>query len=137
MSITVTRALIIDEPWIDLILDGAKSWEMRSNHINIRGRIGLIRKGSGQIWGVADLVASGRPLTQDEMVSSIDKHCIPEDKIGGGKFAKWNRPWVLEDVRALHRPVSYTHRSGAVTWAILEPKVSEMIDEQLSQGLES
>jgi len=45
------RALIIDEPWISKILSGEKTLEMRSRHTKIRGRIGLIRKGSGLIVG--------------------------------------------------------------------------------------
>jgi ASCH domain len=40
------KGLIIDEPWISLIVSGEKTWEMRSRNTNVRGRIGLIRKGS-------------------------------------------------------------------------------------------
>jgi hypothetical protein len=32
----VTRGLIIDEPWISLILSGKKTWEMRSTNATIR-----------------------------------------------------------------------------------------------------
>lgn len=46
-------ALVIAEPWIGLILDGSKTWEMRSRATRKRGRIALIRKGSGQVVGVA------------------------------------------------------------------------------------
>jgi hypothetical protein len=38
--------LVIDKPWIDLILDGKKTWEMRSTLTKKRGKIALIRKGS-------------------------------------------------------------------------------------------
>lgn len=41
----VTKALIIDEPWISRIINRDKDWEMRSFSSRIRGPIGLIRKG--------------------------------------------------------------------------------------------
>src|SRR5947209_18338036 len=49
------KALIIREPWIGHILSGAKTWEMRTSKTSLRGRIGLIRKGSGVVVGVADI----------------------------------------------------------------------------------
>src|SRR5438876_7688725 len=50
------KALIIDEPWISMIVSGQKTWEMRSRNTQVRGRIGLIRKGSKTVIGLADLV---------------------------------------------------------------------------------
>jgi hypothetical protein len=50
------KGLIIDEPWIGLILLGNKTWEMRKTACHHRGRIALIRKGSGRIVGTADLI---------------------------------------------------------------------------------
>ena len=49
------RALIIQKPWVDLILDNIKIWEMRSTKTNVRGKIGLIEAGSGLIVGEAIL----------------------------------------------------------------------------------
>jgi hypothetical protein len=40
------KGLVIDEPWISLIISGEKTWEMRSRNTVVRGRIALIRKGS-------------------------------------------------------------------------------------------
>ena len=57
------KGLIIDEPWIGFILSGRKTWEMRSRNTQIRGRIGLIRKGSKMVVGVADLVDTVRDLS--------------------------------------------------------------------------
>jgi hypothetical protein len=45
------KALIIREPWIGHILAGRKTWEMRTSPTNIRGRIGLIRKGRAIVVG--------------------------------------------------------------------------------------
>jgi hypothetical protein len=50
------RGLVIDEPWISLIISGEKTWEMRSRNTLVRGRIALIRKGSKTVIGTVDLV---------------------------------------------------------------------------------
>lgn len=60
------KGLIIDEPWIGLILLGNKTWEMRKTACHHRGRIALIRKGSGRIVGTVDLVDSLQSLDTAE-----------------------------------------------------------------------
>lgn len=128
----VTKALVIADPWIGLIIDGYKTWEMRSRSTNIRGRIGLIRKGTGKICGVANLVSCGDPLTPDEMIHYFAKHRIPETMIRSGQVAKWNRPWMLEEVRSLGTPVPYKPKPGAVIWVSLDAKVVDAINHQIT-----
>ncbi|MBP0439956.1 hypothetical protein [Tianweitania sediminis] len=127
----ITKALIIADPWIGYILDGLKTWEMRSSGASHREWFGLIRKGTGAIYGVARLVDVGAPLSPAEMVASIDRHRIPEAVIRSGEVAKWNTPWKLADVRRLARPVPYTHKSGAVTWVELDAAAIEGVTDQL------
>jgi len=55
------KGLIVDEPWISLIISGKKTWEMRSRNTLVRGSIALIRKGSKTVIGIADLVRTVRP----------------------------------------------------------------------------
>ena len=129
--LNVTKALIVDQPWIDLILSGAKTWEMRGTGASHRGWFGLIRKGSGQVVGVARLTGSGRPLSTEEMVASIDRHHIPEHMIRSGAVAKWTTPWHLADARPLPRPVPYRHPYGAVTWVNLDDSVGRAIAAQM------
>lgn len=112
----ITTALIIAEPWIGFILAGRKTWEMRSKPVRKRGRVGLIRKGSGLIVGEATLTDSLAALSEAEMLASIDKHCIPADVIRRGEVSNWKYPWVLEDVTRYAEPRPYKHPSGAVTW---------------------
>lgn len=127
----ITKALVIDQPWIDLILSGAKTWEMRGKGASHRGWFGLIRKGSGQVVGVARLTGSGQPLSTEEMVATIDRHHIPESMIRSGAVARWTTPWHLADARPLPRPVPYRHPFGAVTWVTLEDSVSRAISAQM------
>lgn len=128
------KGLIIAEPWIGYILDGSKTWEMRSKATKVRGKIALIRKGSGVVCGVANLVGVEFPLSQAEMLATTDKHRIPAEMIGSGEVAKWCIPWVLSDVQALARPVPYKHRSGAVIWVELDDEVATQVNTQLNSG---
>lgn len=124
---TVTRGLIIADPWIGHILDGRKDWEMRSQATSVRGWFGLIRKGSGTVVGLARLVECGRVLDQAEMIANFDHHRIPAEMIRRGEVAKWVVPWKLADVVPLPRSVPYEHKAGAVTWVTLSPDVSQQL----------
>lgn len=130
----IDKGLVIADPWISHILQGRKLWEMRSTRTSQRGLIGLIRKGSGHVWGVARIIDCRSPLTPEQMLATEDKHRIPAQMIHSGKVAKWNTPWVLADVRPLASPVPYTHPNGAVTWVRLEPTVSEAITRQFAHA---
>jgi len=133
----VTTGLIVRERWIDLILSGEKTWEMRSKPAPVGVWFGLIRKGSGAVCAIARLGSIGEPLVPEEMIASFEKHRIPETMIRSGEVAKWNIPWVLSGVRRLRSPVPYCHRSGAVTWVKLDPDVTGAISVQLDQAVPS
>lgn len=117
------KGLIIDEPWIGMILRGEKVWEMRTQHVRIRGPVALIRKGSGCIVGVADLVDSKGPFDNKEMLDNIHNHCIGADLITSGQVAKWKYAWVLENAKPLPEEVPYRHKSGSVIWVDLDAGV--------------
>jgi hypothetical protein len=50
------KGLVISEPWISRILSGEKTWEMRFKVTSYRGPLAVIRKGSGTVSGMVDLV---------------------------------------------------------------------------------
>ena len=113
------NALLIKSPHIDNILAGMKTWEMRSSATKVRGRIGLIKSGSGQIWGQARLVDCIGPLTLDQKRKSQHLHLITPERLDLPEVAKYNYAWVLEDVEQFATPKSYRHPSGAVIWVNL------------------
>lgn len=127
----ITKGVVIDEPWIGYILAGTKTWEMRSKGWSHRGWFGLIKKGTGAVWGVARLVDVGAPLSPDEMIANFDKHRIPEYMIHSGEVAKWYIPWKLADVRRLDRPVPYKHQSGSTIQVSLDSAAIAEIARQL------
>ena len=131
----ITKGLIIADPWIGYILDGTKDWEMRSSGVSHRGWFGLIRKGTGAIYGVARLIEVGAPLSLTEMIGTFERHRIPEHMIRSGEVAKWNTPWKLADVRRLDQPVSYRHKSGAVTWVELDDMAIDGLSRQLGDEI--
>jgi hypothetical protein len=62
-SPAMLSGLLIRSPYIDWILAGSKTWEIRGSSTAKRGRIALIQSGSGTVIGVADLVDAVGPLT--------------------------------------------------------------------------
>lgn len=115
------RGLIIDEKWIVKILTGEKTWEMRTTKTKIRGRIGLIMKGSGLVVGEAILTDSLDKMSDMQLFNGVDKHCIHSDVPWSFslELAKWRYPWVLKSAVEYDVPVPYKHPQGAVIWVKL------------------
>ena len=114
MTTPIKRALIIRKPWIDFILDGSKTWEMRSQPTKIRGRIALIESGSGMIVGECFL--SGCPSPLMPLSFYTDKHRVNDRAL----LRRWCHPWELENVKKYAQPIPYEHPQGAVIWVNLE-----------------
>jgi hypothetical protein len=125
------HALIIREPWIELILRGKKTWEMRSTPTHIRGRVGLIRKGTGLVVGVAEITDCLAPLDGTLLAASRDRHGIPAEKDRDVLAAGWLHPWVLQSVTRLPRPVASGQKAGQVIWVPLATDVVAAIDAQV------
>ena len=119
------KALIIRSPWIDLILSGSKTWEMRTKPTSIRGRIALIKAKSGLIYGTAELVDSLPALSLERLRQSFDFHGIPDEQLDSAIQNRWTTPWVLRNVVRLDTPKPYVHPSGAVTWVELPDLLAE------------
>jgi ASCH domain len=112
VRLIVSRALVIDQPWVGLIADGAKVWEMRTRPTKVRGWIGLIEKGTGTIIGVAYLKDSLPALQRAKHQLHYRKHRTrpePGQKTYTGKYLF---PWVMAKAFRLPKPVPYKHLSG-------------------------
>ena len=125
------RALLIRRPWIDMILDGQKTWEIRGARTSVRGRIGLIASRSGAVIGVCDLVDCVGPLSADAFRKNAKKAGMKPTEATLGYYRQ-TYAWVLEKPRILKRPIPYQHPSGAVIWVRLDGKVEREILEQLA-----
>lgn len=111
-----TRGLLIKSPWIDMIMAGEKTWELRSRPTNIRGKIALIRSGSGLIVGTAALVDCF-PVSDRQLSKNQSKHRVSMAQVHdyGEQFFVWQ----LESTRPFTKPKPYRHPQGAVIWVTL------------------
>lgn len=117
----ISQGLVIADPWVDLILSGRKTWEIRGESVSKRGPFAILRKGSGTIAGVANLVDVRGPLSLEELRKSNHLHAVPVDRFANGyRYAK-PHAWVFGDVVRLTRPIKYRHPNGAVKWVNLDP----------------
>lgn len=129
------KALIIDVPWIGKILAGSKTWEMRKTACLQTGTIALIRKGSGQVVGVATISGSLPAIANaTDYAAAESKHGIPPDRQGKAFADGWRTPWVISHARTLATPVPYDHPSGAVIWVNLSEPVVSAIRAQTGLG---
>jgi hypothetical protein len=113
----VERGLVIKQPWVGMIADGKKIWEMRTRRTRLRGWIGLIEKGAGQVVGVAYLKAS--PLAARGRKSFSGKYVFP---------------WVMSRAIRLPKPVAYKHPHGAVTWVKFSDGVSRALARHIRKN---
>jgi len=109
------KALIIKQPWIDYILSGDKVWEIRGSNTNIRGKIELIKSGSGLVVGSCEIIDSIK-LTLDLYRQQKDFHKIENvnDLPYKNTFA-----WVIKNAVRYETPRKYKHPNGAIIWVNL------------------
>lgn len=106
------KALIIRGQWLNLILTGEKTWEMRSRPTKVTGWIGLIEAGTGLIVGKALLVSGHERPSLAELICNKDKHRVEDLSI----LNKWCFAWKLEQAERFKEPIPYNHPKGAVIW---------------------
>ena len=124
------RALLIRHPWVDAILDGKKTWEIRGSRTAIRGTIGLIPSGSGTIAGTCEIVDCIGPLAAGIFRKNAAKAGMRPTQAQLGGYRN-TYAWVLANPRCLKKPVPYQHPRGAVIWVSLGGQVEQAIREQL------
>ena len=109
------RALVIKPKWLDLILSGRKTWEIRGKRTNVRGVVALAQSGTGHLVGEAT-VTNCFELQLADMPNHVDKHCIQDLSI-----VKYDQifAWELRNAKRFLEPKCYEHKQGAVIWVKL------------------
>ena len=126
------RALLIRRPWIDMILDGKKTWEIRGSRTLMRGRVALVVSGTGTVFGVCDLVDCVGPITAEAFRTNAKKVGIRPSEATLGHYRQ-TYAWVLKNARRLERPVPYQHPPGAIIWVKLDSAVEKKVKAQFGK----
>jgi hypothetical protein len=121
------KGLLVKQPWIDKILAGQKTWELRGSRARIRGSIALIERGTGTVVGVCELVDVHGPLTRAALRRTTARHRVPATQFRNRLRFRRTYAWQLRGARRLRRPVPYRHPSGAVSWVNLPSGVATAI----------
>ena len=51
---SLDRLFVVAEPWESLLVDGDKTWDLRTTSTRVRGPVGVAAKGTGTIIGKVD-----------------------------------------------------------------------------------
>ena len=121
------KGLLVRREWVEKILSGEKTWELRGSSTKNLGEIALIQSGSGLVVGTCELVDIEGPLSRAELKRSEDRHCVDPRRFAGKPRYKSTHAWVLKKARRLRKPVAYQHPPGAVIWVNLSPQVSARV----------
>lgn len=104
-----SRGLVIASEPLDKILQGRKTMELRGKHNRQLGPVALIRKGSGKIYAVADIVESIGPMSFETFRAEARRHAVEPERMRD-VYEKWKYGWVLKNLRVLREPVPYVHK---------------------------
>jgi hypothetical protein len=112
--------LLILSPWVEKIMAGEKTWEIRGSRTNVRGEIRLIRsKADKKVVGTAEVVDCIGPLTRRDLLENMDKHRMNRQDFARKMPYPNTYAWVIRNAKPLEKPVPYKHPSGAVIWVKL------------------
>ena len=113
------KGLKIKEKWLNLILLGDKTWEIRGNNCNIRGRIGLVQCGSSMVYGEINMIGA-IPLDRNTFINNRDKHHV--DISWEELLERYKTPyaWIMEDVESYKEPKKFKNLQGSVKWVNID-----------------
>ena len=132
----VSKGLFVKSPWIDLILNGQKTWELRSKRTAKRERIALIESGSRLIKGTCEIVGVRGALRKSTLLKNLDKHQVPQERIEAGLGRKRVYAWVMADPKRLDNPPAVPKVIGPVVWIDLTqfPHIYEIVNRSAWRG---
>ena len=108
------RALVVKKEWIDLILSGRKTWEIRGNATTRRGWIHFAEsKAGGKLVGRARLLDCIPLVGKQWRQKNFCRHRVSKQVV-----LPYKRPhaWVLGEAERFLKPFKYDHKQGAVIW---------------------
>ncbi len=130
----IRSALVVVDPYASSIVSGEKTLELRATPTKKRELVGIIRKGSGFIVGLARVSGCSGPLGDAELDALRARHLVPADDLA--KRPAWRWGWELEAAWRLPEPVAYRHPNGAQSWVtIADPGLRLRIARQCDAAI--
>jgi hypothetical protein len=102
----------MDDKWVNLILSGKKTWELRTRNTYIREKIALGNTKTKCYVGYATIDDSVE-MTIPEILKHKDKHQANDFIKPYAKGKETLFIWVLKDIKAEHEPKAYSYSTGS------------------------
>lgn len=117
--------LIIKKKWIDLIISGKKTIEIRGSNTQKQNEtIYLLESGTHRVVATA-VISSTYPISCSDWSEERDRHCVDISYAELRKRYKTPYAWVLSKIEPIEDIWYYEHPQGAVIWV----KNVQLIDE--------
>lgn len=108
--------LIIKKKWIELILAGKKTIEIRGSDTAKRGeRIYLLESCTHRVRGEC-IIESTFPISCSDWSEERENHCVDISYADLKKKYKKPHAWVLNEVKPMKNILYYNYPKGAVIW---------------------
>lgn len=113
--------LIIKKKWLDLILSGKKTFEIRGTRTSHKHeKIALIESVTGRLRGYAVIDDCIQILGEKPWESIRERACVPWNYIT--LKAHYRKPcaWMLNNVEKEHKIIHVKRPTGSVIWVNLD-----------------
>ncbi len=126
--------LIIKKKWLDLIVNGKKTIEIRGSDTKKEGeKIYLLESGTHKVAATA-VISFTYPISCSDWSEEREKHCVSISYADLKRKYKTPYAWVLTDVEPIEDVWFYAHPQGAVIWVKDVQPIDEMQDERIRYG---
>lgn len=126
--------LIIKKKWLDLIVSGKKTLEIRgSNTTKIDQDIYLLESGTRRVRAICKIYAT-YPISCSNWSEEREKHCVDISYRDLKNRYKNPYAWVLSNIEPMDDILYYEHPQGAVIWVKNVRIIDEMQDERIRYG---
>lgn len=126
--------LIIKKKWLDLIVQGKKTLEIRGCETHkIDEPIYLLESGTHRVRAICKITGVF-PISCSDWSEERERHCV--DISYADLKRRYKRPiaWILEEVEPVEDIWHYQHPKGAVIWVKNVSPIDEMQNERVRYG---
>lgn len=126
--------LIIKKKWLDLIISGKKTIEIRGSNTKKQNEtIYLLESGTHRVVATA-AISDTYPILCSDWSEERGKHCVDASYAELKKRYKTPYAWVLSKIKPIEDIWYYEHPQGAVIWVKDVQPIDEMCDERIRFG---